>query len=445
MEKAKKAVFDTDHLPRAYFKQSLPVVMGSVVTIIYNLADTYFISQTGDALLVAGVSLCSPVFMVLMAFGNIYAQGGSSLISRLLGKNDREGVRRVSAFCFYIALLTGLVLLMPLLIFQRPILMLLGASEETFQYARQYYILLAAGAPLVLLSFIHANLLRCEGMATLSMLGTAGGAILNMILDPIFISLFGWGAAGAAAATVLGYVFTDLFLLGVVVRRSACLSLDIRGMAISLPDIRQILAVGITAAISNVMSSVSIVFMNQFLLAYGSVKIAALGIVMKVNMIAQMMLVGFSFGGVPLFGYLYGARDFRKLRQLLRFCLTFLCSLALGMSALVFAFAPMLMRLFIDTGTIVADGALMLRWQVSGSVFAAVVLLLTCLFQALGRPLPALIMSLSRQGVVFLIVLAVAVTLFQYQGFLAAQLVADILSAGLGLSLYRRVFAKIGK
>lgn len=102
MEKTGKAVFDTNRLARTYFKQSLPVVMGSVVTIIYNLADTYFISQTGDALLVAGVSLCSPVFMVLMAFGNIYAQGGSSLISRLLGKNDRTGVQRVSAFCFYI-------------------------------------------------------------------------------------------------------------------------------------------------------------------------------------------------------------------------------------------------------------------------------------------------------------------------------------------------------
>ncbi|MCI8441208.1 MAG: MATE family efflux transporter [Provencibacterium sp.] len=437
-------VFDTSRLRSTYFAQALPVVLGSVVSLIYNLADTYFIAQTGDALLVAGVSLCSPVFILLMAFGNIYAQGGSSLISRLLGKNDRAGVRRVSAFCFYAAILTGLLLAAPMLLFHRPLLTLLGASGQTLPYAMPYYCILAAGAPLVVLNFIHANLLRCEGQATLSMLGTSGGAVLNIILDPIFISLFGWGAAGAAIATLCGYLFTNLFLLVVVLRRSSCLSVDCRRAHISGDSLRQILGIGVTAAIANLAQSASLILMNQFLLPYGSEKIAALGIVLKINMVVQMVLVGFSFGGVPLFGYLYGAKDFQKLHKLLRFCLRFLCSLALGISALLFLLAPQLVRLFIDSGSIVSDGAAMLRWQTAGSPFAAVVLLLTCLFQAAGKALPALLLSLSRQGVIFIAVLAAAVFIAQYQGFLAAQLTADLLSAALALLLYRRAFGRGG-
>lgn len=378
-----------------------------------------------------------------MAFGNIYAQGGSSLISRLLGKNDRAGVQQASAFCFYAAILTGLLLAVPMLLFQQPVLTLLGADGQTLPHARPYYCILAAGAPLVVLNFIHANLLRCEGRSTLSMLGTSGGAVLNIILDPVFISVFGWGAAGAAIATLFGYLFTNLFLLIMVLRSSACLSADYRKARISISSLRQILSVGITAAIANLTQSASLVFMNQFLLPYGSEKIAALGIILKINMIVQMVLVGFSFGGVPLFGYLYGARDFQKIRRLLRFCLRFLCTLALGVSAVLFLFAPQLVRLFIDSGSIVTDGALMLRWQAAGSPFAAVVLLLTCLFQASGRALPALLLSLSRQGVVFIAVLAVAVLIAQYPGFLASQLIADLISAALALLLYRYSFGKL--
>ena len=168
---------------------------------------------------------------------------------------------------------------------------------------------------------------------------------------------------------------------------------------------------------------------------------AALGIVLKVTMVVQLILVGFSFGGVPLFGFLYGAREREKLNRLLRFCTLFLCGLALAESLLVFLLATPLMRVFIDNAAIVADGAVMLRWQIAGMVFCAVVLLYTCLFQASGKALQALAMSLSRQGVLFVAVFLVATAIAGYRGFLAAQLVADGLSAALALVLYRGAFA----
>ena len=435
-------IFDTERLVPTYFRLSLPVVFSMVVTLVYNLADTYFIAKTNDTLLVAGVSLCAPLFTALMALGNIYGQGGSSLISRLLGGGDRDSVRRVSAFCFYLAIATGIVIAIPMLLLRRPMLGLLGASPETYRHAEAYYLVIVSGAPLVILSFIHSNLMRSEGMSTLSMAGTVAGSLLNIALDPVFISVLGWGARGAALATVMGYALTDLLCLVFVRKKSAALSVDPRLAHVNRKERRQIFSVGFTAALTNIASSVCVVLMNQFLLPYGDEKIAALGIVLKVTMVVQLILVGFAFGGVPLFGYLYGAREREKLRRLLRFCTLFLCGLALTESLFIFLLARPLMGLFIRDAAIIADGAVMLRWLIAGMVFCAVVLLYTCLFQASGLALNALIMSLSRQGVLFVAVFLLATAIAGYQGFLAAQLIADACSAALALALYRKRFGK---
>ena len=440
-----QSVFDLDHLPRTYFRLALPVTLNMVVTLIYNLADTWFIARTGDADLVAGVALCSPVFTALMAFGNIYGQGGSSLISRMLGKGDETGVRRVSAFCFYVALLTGAVLAILSMAFRGPLLRLIGADARTAPFASEYFSVLAVCAPIVVASFIHSNLLRCEGLASAAVAGTMGGTILNIILDPILISVAGWGARGAAIATVIGYAASDIFLLFVLRRKSRYMSVAPRDAKVSGEELRGILAVGLTAAIANLTSSLSLVVMNKYLAAYGSVRVAAMGIALKVNMVAQLLLVGFSFGGVPLFGFLWGAGDRARLKKLTGFCLGFLCALASLLSAVLILAAPRLLAGFMDLSEVVAEGAVMLRWQAAGNVFAAVVLLLTCLFQAAGRAGPALIMSLSRQGVVFVAVLAAATALAGYQGLLVSQALADFLSALLGLLLCRAVFRESGK
>ena len=429
--------FDTDHVISTYFKLALPVVFGMAVTLVYNLADTYFIARTNDAMLVAGVSVCGPMFTLLMAVGNIYGQGGSSLISRLYGAGDTDSIRRVSAFCFYIAILSGIVIAIPLLLLHRPVLSLLGTSENTFAPAKAYYMTLVFGAPVLILSFIHTNLIRAEGMSTLSMIATVSGCVLNIVLDPLFISVLGWGAFGAALATVMGYALVDSICLFFVLKKSRVLSVDVRRCRVNFHAFGQIFSVGLTAAITNIASSVCVVFMNQFLLPYGDEKIAALGIVMKVTMIVVLILVGFSFGGVPLFGYLYGSQNREKLIELLRFCTLFLCGLALIESLLVFLFAKPLMRVFITDPGIVSDGARMMRCIVSGMVFAAVVLLYTCVFQASGKPMQALVMSLSRQGLLFLAVFTAMTAVMGYSGFLVSQPISDALSAALALILYR--------
>lgn len=429
------SIFDTKHLYGSYFKMAFPVVLGLVVTLIYNLADTFFIAQTNDTNLIAGVSLCSPVFTALMAFGNIYGQGGSSLISRLLGQNDTNGAKRVSSFCFYIAMATGFILSVVMSVFHKPVLTMLGADSSTLPHAFRYYIVLVACAPVIVLSFIHSSLVRCEGMSTESMIGTIFGAVINIILDPILISVAGMGAMGAAIATVTGYLCSVLYFLLLLHKKSKFLSVKPSHCHIKSSEIRQIMGVGVTAALNNLMQSLCIIVVNQFLLPYGNDKIAAMGIVLKINMIAQLVLTGFSFGGVPIIGYLYGAKQRKELNQLIRFCLIFISALSFILTAVLCLFATPLMGIFIKDPSMIITGAVMIRWQAATTIFAGIVLLLTVLFQATGKIVPSFILSVSRQGVVFVVVLLICVKFFAYNGVLMGQAISDIISSIIAIIL----------
>ena len=258
-----------------------------------------------------------------------------------------------------------------MLAFQTPLVTLIGADAETFSHACDYYHVLAIGAPFIMLSFIPSNLLRSEGMSKESMFGTVGGALINIVLDPIFIFYLKMGAKGAAIATVIGYVCSDLFFCIITLRRSRHLSLNIKEFAVSRQYLLQIFGVGIPAAIVNLMQSMSIVLVNQFLLPYGNEKIAAMGIVLKVNMIALLLLTGFAFGGQPMFGYFYGSRNHQKLSELFGFCSRFILLLSIVLTAIIFLSAPILLRAFTTNPGILKESILMLRLQVITIPFVA--------------------------------------------------------------------------
>lgn len=428
-------IFDTEHLYKSYFRMALPVVFGLVVTLVYNLADTYFISSTQNTSLIAGVSLCAPVFTALMGFGNIFGQGGSSLISRLLGENNTAGTKRVSSFCFYGAFGTGAVLALILTAFSSQVLTLLGADADTLPHAYSYYSILAICAPIMVVSFVHQNLIRCEGLAGESMMGTIIGAVVNIILDPILISGLGMGAMGAAVATVIGYCCSVVFYLYIVRTKTKGISLSLSDCRIGTGQLQQLFGIGGTAALSNLTQSVTVILVNQYLLPYGNERIAAMGVVMKITMIAVLIIVGFAFGGVPVFGYLYGARMKRELKKLVRFVLGFLSSISFCLTVILFVASEMVIGIFLKDATLIQIGSEMLRWQISGTVCVGIVQLLTVLFQATGKVFPSFILSISRQGVVFLGVIVVCASLSGYQGVIMSQAVADLLSALLALGL----------
>ncbi len=421
-------LFEKAPVRKAYLKLAMPVVMGMVVSLVYNMVDTWFIARTGDTSLVAGVSLCAPVFSLMLAFGDIFGLGASSVISRLFGARQYEESSHIHAFSFYTALGWSLVCALVMLVFKNPILRLLGAKEDTFSSASAYYTWLAAGAPAIILSLVPNNTLRCEGLALPAMVGTIVGSVLNIILDPIFIFTLGLGAAGAAIATVLSNAVTVILYIVVLLKKSKHLSIKLSDYKSSASDIGQLFAIGLPASITNLMQSFAIMMTNRFLLPYGTDKIAALGIALKVNMIVMLVMVGFAFGGQPLYGYSYGAGDNARLKKTLRFAMTVELIFSAAMAALFIALAPGIIRIFIQDPAVVTAGAQILRAVVVSMPLMGVILVLTTLFQSAGKAVPAFILSLSRQGVVLLLMLIVLSAAFGYYGVIYAQTASDLIT-----------------
>jgi len=435
-ERMENELFEKTPVPKAYFTFALPVVLSMVVSLVYNMVDTYFIAQTGNTNLVAGVSLSAPVFTLMIALGDIFGLGGSSLISRLFGEKKDEDGKRLSVFCFYAAIVCGILVTAVMMMLREPILYVLGADAETLSYASGYYTYIVLGAPFIILSFTPSNLLRTEGFATASMTGSILGAVVNMILDPVFISVLGFGAAGAAIATVIGNIFADIFYVWFLLKRSRRLSINPVGFHIHIVEVGQILAIGIPASITNLMQSIGIALTNRSLLPYGNDKVAAMGIVMKVNLIAVLILVGFAFGAQPLVGYNYGAKNHARLKEILRFSYGFECCTAAVLAGALSLAAPAMIGIFMQDKSIIEVGVPMLRMQQMGMVFTAVVLVTTCTFQSAGKAVGAFLLSVSRQGVLFAVVLLVASKAFAYQGVLMAQPVSDLLTAVMAVILF---------
>lgn len=197
-------LFEKMPVSKAYMKLALPVVLSMMVSLVYNMVDTYFIAMTDVQELVAGVSLVAPIFTMMIAFGDIFGLGGSSLISRLLGEKRDDEAKRVSAFCIWASIGFGLCVSVVLLVFRTPILHVLGTDATTVQYASAYYTWIAIGAATIIFGLVPSNILRTKGLAAQAMFGSILGSIVNMILDPIFIFGLKQGAAGAAIATVIG-------------------------------------------------------------------------------------------------------------------------------------------------------------------------------------------------------------------------------------------------
>ena len=434
--KNRMELFENAPVWKAYFTISLPVVFSMVVTLVYNMVDTFFVAGTQNASLVAGVSQCTPLFMLMLALGDIFGLGGSSLISRLFGQKDDETARNVSGFCFYAAIVCGLFVTVLMFAFQGPVLRVLGATSDTLKYASQYYFWIALGAPLIILSLTPSNIIRTEGLAMQSMIASVAGSIVNIALDPLFIFTFKMGAGGAALATVMGYVLSDALLIYYILKKSTNLTVSVRHVKIKRQLATSVFLIGIPASLTNLMQSYNMTIINRYLIDYGSKAVAAMGIAIKVNMIIMMIMVGFAFGAQPLIGYSYGAKDNKRLQEIIRFDLL----VEVGFSALaavfIIIFAPQLIGMFMNDASVVSYGTGMLRWFTLTTPFCGIVLVLTTCFIAMGKAVPSFVLSISRQGVIFTVVILITAACFGYDGIICAQPVADFLTAVVGIFMY---------
>ena len=442
-------VFESYSVPRAVRTLALPSMMGMLVNIVYNLADTFFVGQTGNANMVAAVSVTMPLFLLFIACGNLFGVGGCAFVSRSLGEGKTERVKTISSFCVYSAIGVGLVMTVLFLVFRKPVLYAVGASDATFAYAADYLKYVAIGSPFIVSSVMLGNLVRGEGAARVSMIGSIIGQVVNIVLDPIFIlnkgdKLFGLimpfgtgqGVAGAAIATVIGNVVSVVFFLIYFLRGKSILSISPGRYRVRGGIARGVITVGLPAAINNLLMSISNMLINVFLQGYGDNAVAAMGIALKVSMIAVLVLIGFAFGVQPLIGYNYGAQNYRRLRQVLRFSYQFTIGLGLVLTVIVFAAAPLLIRLFMQDGSVYDLGVAMLRRLLLGTAFYAFTLVTTCVFQATGKAVGAFVLSISGQGVIYGLVIWALSSIWGYDGVIVTQPVADVLTCLLAVVLY---------
>ncbi|ERL65099.1 MATE family efflux transporter [Schleiferilactobacillus shenzhenensis] len=438
-------LFEEAPIPQAYFKLALPVVAGMVASMVYNLADTFFIAQTQDTNLVAGVALCTPLFSFLLAIGDIFGLGGSSLISRLLGEHDHATSARVSSFCLYGSIVVGLLTSVLLLLFENPILHLLGATAATYGNAAAFYRIMAIGAALIMVAIVQGNLIRTEGLATQSMLGTIAGTAVTIVLDPLLIFPLHMGAAGAATATVIGYGITSALLIRVTNRQGQVVTADIRKWHIGSTLVRAVLFIGIPASITNLMQAFGTTVLDRYLVRYGATQIAALGIVLKVYMLVTLIMVGFAFGAQPLIGYNYGARNTQRFKAIIRFDILVEAGYSVVLAGLLMLFAPQIMGLFMHDAAVITAGTYILRAFLLTTPFVGVVLVYTTVFQSAGLAASAFIMSIARQGVLFYLAILAGAAWFGYHGIIWAQPVADVATCVIGWYLYRQVLVTVRK
>ena len=420
----KQDVFTKYSVPKAVAAMAVPTVLSMLVTIIYNLADTYFVGQTGEAAQVAAVSVATPIFTFILAFSNIFGIGGSSFISRALGAGRKDQAKHVSAFCFYAILVTG-VLVMAILLLGMPwILKWIGTDENTVMYARDYIRILAYGAIPMLLSFSMGNVVRGEGAAAVAMIGMMLGTVVNIILDPIMILGMKMGVRGAAIATVIGNICAAAFYLTYILKGKTILSIApqyLRGESVG----GGVFKIGIPASLNNILMSVSNIVMNNFLKQYSTEAVAAMGVVMKANMLVIFLQMGIAMGIQPLIGYSYGAKLFDRLKKIMRFSM--LCNLVLGtaLTAVYFLKSEWIVSRFIDDPKVISYGIPMLRALMLAGPFIGIMFVFTFTFQGMGKGVQSLILSAGRQGLVFFPVLLLGNALWGLNGLVYAQPVAD--------------------
>lgn len=430
-------LFEHTSIKKAYFTLALPVVLSMTVTLIYNMVDTFFVAKTQNPDLVAGVSQGAPIFTLMIALGDIFGLGGSSVISRLFGEHRDKTGRYVSGYCFYASIICGIIVTILMVAFQTPFLHLLGASPNTWKYAREYYLVMAWGAPFVIFGLTPTNILRTEGLAVQSMIASMTGTGINIILNPIFIFTCGWGAAGSALATVTSTVIGDIIMVYYTRYKSKKLTTSIKETKISRHLQWEIYAIGIPASITNLMATFATALTNRYLITYGASSVAAMGIALKISMVTNMIVVGLAFGAQPLIGYTYGAKDRKRFNATVRFDIIVIASLAIAMTVLLIIFAPFLIRLFMKDPTIIREGTGMIRWLSSSAVLSGIFLVFTTMFQSMGKAVPAFWLSFCRQGLIFALVIILMNSLFGYHGIIAAQPVADLLTFILSIILYR--------
>ncbi len=434
-------IFRDAPVPKAVISNVIPSIISMIMVLVYNLADTFFIGQTKDAYMVAAVSVATPAFLLFMAVGMLFGIGGTSLISRTLGEGKMDRAKNASSFCFWTGLCIGLIAMV--VIFASPVSMAIGASQETVGYASQYLRIVSTAIPFLIISNSFSNIIRAEGNAQVAMMGMIVGNLINIILDPVMILGFGWDVAGAAIATVLGNVFAAGFYIWHLLSKKATLSIHPKYYLAGNGIAAGVFAIGIPASLNSILMSLSNIIVNNIMSDYGDMAVAGLGVAMKVNMIVVMLLIGLGTGIQPILGYCFGAGSKDRYLAVMKFSMILAFAISAVMTVVCYCGADPLVHAFLEDADAFTYGMSFARIYIYSGPVIGIMFVFINAIQSTGAALPALILSVSRQGLIYLPVLFLLRRVFDSATMLAAaQPITDYLTTALSVVLFLFTYKK---
>lgn len=429
-------LFKSCPVPKAVAKLSIPTIIGMLVMIIYNMADTFFVGMTNDVNQVASVTVTMPIFMFLMSLGTIFGVGGASLISRYIGSKEMEKTKRASAISFYGSILVSVIYTVVGLIFVDEILKMAGVTENTYAFSKDYLIVLTLGAPFVVLNFSMGQIARAEGLAKEAMIGMMLGTVLNIVLDPILILSFDMGVIGASVATVTANIVSVIYYIKLISSKKSCLSILLKDLKLDKDIIKSIMFIGLPASLNNVLMSLSSILLNNFASYYGDAVVAALGIANRIMLMPVMVLVGLCQGMQPLVGYNYAAKNIDRMKSVLKYVSIVGTVLGVGFTILIYFFGGNMVEMFIKDAETIKVGSDFIKTLIISAPVLGVQFVLNNAFQSMGKAVPSLILSISRQGLIFIPVLFIANYVKGLSGIVYAQPVADIITVIISVILF---------
>ena len=443
MTDKKIELFENYPVHKALMTLALPTILGMLVNVFYNMVDTFFVGKTGDPNQVAAVSLCMPIYLLLMAFGNIFGIGGGSYISRKLGAKDYESVKKISSFAFYASIIVGFISMAVYLIFMRDILKISGASPNTYQFSKDYLVIVALGAPFVVNQMAMGQIIRSEGSSKEAVIGMMIGTVVNIVLDPIMILNMNMGVAGAALATIIGNACSTAYYIYHILKKKSFLSIHFKDFSMPKDILINVFSIGIPVSINNILMSASNVLINNLAAGYGDNALAGLGVAQRIFTLVILVLIGLSQGLQPFVGYNFASKNYKRMSDSIKMsCVVSVVigSILLGLSLI---FGRWSVGVFINNEEVIEYGVKFLVASYTVAPIIGFQFVFMSTFQALGKSIPSLILSLSRQGIAFIPAILIGTKLFGINGIIWSQPIADIVSVALATVMYIYIYRKM--
>ncbi|WP_204875594.1 MATE family efflux transporter [Pseudoflavonifractor phocaeensis] len=435
-------VFEEKNVSKAIMRVGLPAMLGQLTTLIYNIADTFFVSLTKEPAMIAAVTLCTPILLIIMSISSIFGMGGNSVIARLLGENDNKRVSRTLNFCMYAMAIAGIVILLAGVIFMQPIAKLSGADGENMAYTCDYLKYIFLGAPFIIISNGAVHLFRSIGFIKESTIGLALGNSINIVFDFIFIVLWGWGTAGAALATSFGFFCSTVYYLICMIRAenmgNQLIKLSPRQFAPNKGMVFGVVSIGIPGALITVLLSVSNIVLNNFIGIYGSDAVAAYGIAYKIDMVPIMLSVGLSQGVAPLVGYYFGAGQRERMSRIMRTATLYGILLGAVFLAAFWLLGTQLAGIFLHDEPLIEEAGHFIAVLGLSAPMLGIINMVTSYFQALGAALKSLVITVMRNAVLFIPAVILLNSLWKLNGVIAAQPIVETVLALVCLLMYAK-------